>query len=310
METLRSLREQVLSWLDEAGDTGTTKTLVDYAINKSHADRLTKQNWPFMKWGPVTFSLVPGQREYTLHQEFLRPSYFRNTSRSGIYLVEVPEREIPQTLADWNSDQDGRLFRYGGRWPVQSQPSGIFTITSSSVNDVGSTKKITIFGETTDGMASEDINPNGQTGVDGQLTFTKILGVTKASAWSGTLTVSVGGTTILKLFPNEFGRSYQSIQLLFLPTAADVVEYDFYRKPRKLANDYDVPDTPYPYSLIHVWDALLDLTAYDGRIDSGRLEIWRRNQADLDAQMRNDFLEGRSAAARARHIRDVVGDFA
>jgi hypothetical protein len=313
METLSSLRNQVLAWLDEVGDTGTTKLLADYSINKSHATRLTSTNWPFMKWGPITFSYVAGQKEYSLHQEFLRPSYFRNKTQSGVWLVEVPEREVTQTGANRNLDQDGKYFQFGARSQVAAQPSAssVMSIVSSSTGDIGSTKKVTIYGETVDGMASEDINPNGLTVVPGLIAFTRILGVSKASAWSGTLTMTsnAGAVTNLKLFGTEFGRNYQTIQLLFSPTTADVIEYDFYRKPRKLTNDNDQPDIPYPYSLILVWDALLDISADDGRIDGARKAVWEKNQRELEAQMRNDFLEGRSLAARPRHVRDTVGDF-
>lgn len=313
METLRSLREQVLDWLDESGDTGTTKKLVDHAINKSHANRLTMVQWPFMKYGRGNLTLVPGKVEYALHQEFLRPYYFRNISKGGIYLVEVPQRELSQVGIDWTKDQDGRHFEWGGRWQVERQPAAasVLTIVSSSTGDVGTTKKITVMGETPDGITSEDISPNGQNPVAGLVQFTKILGITKASAWAGTLTITAdaGATTVLKLFGNEFGRNYQVIRLLFTPTTADVVEYDFFRKPRKLSLDYDSPDTPYPYSLIHVWDALLDISAYDGRIDGGRKALWERNQGELEIQMRNEFLEGRTIAARTRRVRDVIGDY-
>lgn len=313
METLSSLRNQVLDWLDESGDTGTTKKLVDHSLNKSHATRLTATNWPFMKWGPITFSFVSGQKEYSLHQEYLRPNYFKNKTQSGIWMIEVPEREKIGTGADRNLDTDGKYFQFGARSQVAAQPSSssVVSIVSSTGGDIGSTKKITVYGETVDGMASEDINPNGLTPVPGLIPFTRILGVSKASAWSGTMTMTSNGgaVTNLKLFGTEFGRNYQTIQLLFSPSGADVIEYDFYRKPRKLSNDNDQPDIPYPYSLILVWDALLDISANDGRIDSARKAVWEKNQRELEGQMRNDFLEGRSLAARPRHVRDTVGEY-
>lgn len=308
METLRTLREQVLSWLDESGDTGTTKKNVDYAINQSIVKRLTMTNWPFMKHGPITFNFVADQQIYSLHQDFLRPFYFRN-KKTGRFLIEIPDRELEGSQANWFEDREGVKFRWGGRSPVLSQPNGTITIVSGSSLDTGSTKKITVYGETTNGLDSEDLIPQGTDEVTGLKTFTKILGITKASSWSGTLTVSSGGVTLLNLLPTEFGRSYQTIHLLFKPSSTDEIEYDFYRRPRKLVNDNDIPDTPYPYSLIHVWDALLDLTAYDGRIDPGRIQIWGKNQMDLETQMRNDFLEGRAIGSRPRKIRDVLGDF-
>src|SRR5581483_6661921 len=124
----------------------------------------------FMLWGPTTFALVPGQQNYTLHQEFLRPFYFINKSKNGQYLVEIPARELVQTDVNWNTDQDGRHFRWGGRQQVQTQPptASVLTIVSTSGNDTGVTKAIIIYGETPDGLATESITPNGLTPVSGQ----------------------------------------------------------------------------------------------------------------------------------------------
>lgn len=113
MQTLKSLRDQVLNWLDEAGDTGTTKTNVDNAINIAHQQRCAADRWSFMEWQqPITFSLNSGQQYYSLHQQFGRPKYFWNQTQK-IFLTEVPPRTQPEHV-DWNTDTTGAGFQLQG----------------------------------------------------------------------------------------------------------------------------------------------------------------------------------------------------
>ncbi len=306
METLKSLRDQTADWLDDH-DTETLKR-IDAALNQAHAKRLTETDWDFMLM-ESTLSLTSGVREYTLHQDFLRPLYFRD-SADGQWYRQVPKREVEGQNLNWNSDKDAKKFALWGRSVVTNQlttPSKV-TIVSDSSADVGSTKSLLIYGETADGVTTESINPNGTNPVEGLITFTKILRVTKSSLWAGKMTMTAGAITILTLFASEAGRSYPKFVLLASPGSGRTVEYRFYRKPYKMENDYDVPDIPDPYCLVLVWDALLMMTAYDGRMDAARKAEWEKNQREIDAQMRNDFLEGRGIGAVIRKVRDTVGD--
>lgn len=317
MDTLKNLRDEVLYQLDEPTDTGSTKTNVNNAINQAHVQRLTQVNWPFMIWpppglNPETFTTVANQKGYSLHPEFHRPYYFKNQTIDEL-LIETPSRNIGPQGFDWSVQADGKNYVLQGISAVQNQPSAasVMTIVSSSVNDVGSTKAVIVRGETTDGVTIDTINPNGTTPVAGLVSFTRILNVTKSSAWSGTMTMTsnAAAVTNLKLFASEFGRNYQQLMFLSIPSGAQIIEYRFYRKPSTLSNDNDIPDIPAPYGKILVWDALMVLSAYDGRIDSGRMAVWRDNQTKLELAMQQAFLEGQSIEAQPRYVRYINNDY-
>lgn len=308
MDTLASLTTETLNWLDEGQDTGTTKVNVQNAIRQAHIIRLTGSNWKFLLSGRKTFALESGISTYTLPQDFRRPLYFRNKTQSLPYR-EVPGREFYARDADLDNDRDLLSFMLWTRQPVKAQPAAasVVTLVSDSAADVGATRAVIVRGETTDGsIVTETINPNGQTPVAGAIQFVKILGVTKTLAWAGTLTLTAGATELLKLLPNEYGRSYQLFDLLVPPTSADVVEYRYYRDLSPLANDNDVTDIPSPFSRILVFDALLLLTAYDGRLDASRSSLWKSYQRELELNMRNDYMEGRTLGSHVRTVRDVT----
>lgn len=306
---LKDIRDEVLSWLDEAGATGVTRTNVDAGINQAHSARLTKELWNFMIWDSAeTFNLVVNQRDYAVHPEFHRPLYFYNRDRK-LYLRELPLRIVAPSGARWNEDRDPTQYVLWGRTHVAAQPSSASTVSivSSSGSDSGSTKNITVRGVAGGAVTTDTITPTGITPVAGTKSFTKILGVTKAAAWAGTLTVTSNGGVVTNLTLNndEFGRSYQQLYMLGLPSTADVIEYRFYRLPRPLTADFDVPDIPPTFSRILVWDSLLLFLSYDNRADPARLAEFRKWQEELDVAMRVTHLEQQTLEAEPQYVRST-----
>jgi hypothetical protein len=311
IHTFLNLQNQVLHWLDEAssGATGTTRVNVRNALNAAQIRRLTMYPWPHMIWGRTeTITTVSGTTDYMLHQEYMRPLYFRN-QRTHELLVETPAKNIEPSRLDWNSDSDGNRFVIWGRSPVKAQPTSasVITIVSSSASDTGSANAVVIKGETSDGsVTAEMITPNGTSSVAGTTQFVKILAVTKASSWTGTLTVTSNSAAVTNLTLNscEYGRQYPIFRLLSNITAGDVIEYQFYRQPMTLVNDFDIPEIPAPFSEILVWDALLDLLAYDSQLDGARMNQFSRNAQSLEDNMVAALWEGQSLGAEPRFIRE------
>jgi hypothetical protein len=310
--TFKDLQDQVLANLDEAGDTNTTLTLVKNFMNQAHQARCGQDAWTFMRWDrPETFTLTAGQRFYSLHPEFWRPIYFfnRNTNR---YMVEVVERQLAASNANWNVDT-GRspLFRFAGNSQVSAQPenTGTLTIESSSASDNSSSKGIVFEVDTADGVTLEAVVPNGTTPVATTNSVIRILSVTKKAAWAGTLTVKDSdGNTLLKLFPDEYGREHTQFELLSSPTEADVIEYRFIRKPKKLQFDNDIPNIPAPYSQILVWDTLILFGGYNTDTDTKALSTWTALETAMENDMRHLYLEGSTLEAEPRFIRDSEED--
>lgn len=307
MDTRKSLEDEVLAWLDESGDTSTTRTNVRNAIRQAHQQRLMQEAWPFLVWAePQMFNLVVGQRNYPLHQEYGRSFYFWNTTEDH-EMNERPMRNIKPQYTD-----EKFKFVLWNRSPVAAHPSSASTLTivSSDSGDSGSSRGVRVRGMTSSGVRSETITPNGTTPVVSTYTYLPggILQLSKFGTWTGDLTVTAGATSVVTLFPDESSRSYQQIHLLWEPDAADEVEYQFFRNPNPLEEDDSTPDIPFPHSSILVWDALLLLSAYDGRIDSGRLKIWKDNQDRMELALRQAFLDGSSLNAEPQGVHYIDED--
>jgi hypothetical protein len=305
--TLKNLEDQVLAWLDEAGDTGTTQTNVRNAINFAHQQRCNLDRWTFMQSPPLAFNLVSGQTCYTIDSAFGRPLYFFNITKNE-FLIEVPTREL-ESHSNWRAAATGLSFSYSGMSPVETQPTAasVLTVVSTSVSDVGVTKAVVVTGRTTSGIRSETIVPNGTTPVAGQIEFSYVTALSLTGEWAGwaTVTSNSGAVTNISLYPGEIARQYPEIRLLWVPDSADEIEYRFFVQPRKLENDNDIPDIPYPHSQVLVWDALLLLSAYDNQTEGGRVRIWEQARNQMELQMRQTYLEGQTVGSRVRYVRSV-----
>lgn len=309
MDTRKSLEDEVLAWLDESGDTSTTQTNVRNAIKQAHRQRLMEQDWPFLLWPePQTFSLVKDQRNYVLHAEYGRPLYFRDVTQDKD-LVEVPFRNYKPSYTD-----EKYKFVLWNRSPVAAHPSTAskLTLVSSDASDTGTSRGLYVRGMTASGVREETINPSGTSSVLSAYTYEPggILQLTKFGTWLGTATITAnsGATNVLTLFPSETGRSYQQIRMLWNPSETDSIEYQFFRNPNPLNYAESIPDIPFPHSGILVWDALLLLAAYDGRLDANRKAIWKENQERMDLAMRQAFLTGQSLAAEAPGVHYIDED--
>lgn len=277
IQTFKNLQDKVLAWLDEAGDTSTTLTLVKNALNEANKFRSTQQRWTWMKWDvPELLQIVVNQQLYTLHAEYFRPDYFWNRGQID-YVEQVDEATVASTKADWNTDTGPAIqFIMRGRTEIQNQPTSASFLTATSSSGSDSAATVVIRGDTVQGVRTETLTA----GVIGTVSFTRILKVTKVGTWLGTLTLTSNGGAVnnLFLFPEENGRSYQQIFFLALPDAADIVEYVFYRQPCYMSLDNDRPDVPTPFEELLVWDTLMAFAGYNS-YDPTVVQVWAQKQA-------------------------------
>lgn len=310
--TYSDLQNRVLRSLDEAGDTGTTLAIAKDYIQSAHDTRVTAQPWRFMLWPDVVTFTTTATRYYSLHQEFHRLLWARNRTTKE-YLREAPFAALENMGVDWNNDTgSANQFVLTSTQAVQAQPSSASTITivSSSASDTTSAKAITIRGMTANGVTTESITPTGTTQATGSTSFTHILGITKAAAWAGTLTVTAGATTLLVLFPTEYGRRYTQMEILRTPTVGETLEYRFFRQPSPLSADNDLPDIPHPFAEITVYDALLLMAGYNTELNPQAVRVWKERQAALEEGMQQAFVEAQSLGSEVRYVRYLGDDAA
>lgn len=288
IRTFGQLVGEVMAYLDQAGETGTTRDVVEDTIRRVHTSRVTERKWNFMLWSePVTLTTVIGQRLYSLHSEFFRPQYFFNRTAKRT-LIQATEQSLLSGLASMSFDFDtagggtdwtqstgpASRYKFSGVSPVATQPTSasVLTVTGQVA------KTITVRGMTTDGIQSETIT----VGTPGSVSFTKILGLSKGDGWTSTLTLSAGATTLVKLFADEYGREHRQFELLTTPSSAETIYYQFYRKPSPLSNDNDIPDIPSEFSRLLVYDGLLNLGAYNANLSGASMKLWQYEQGRLE----------------------------
>ena len=137
----------------------------------------------------------------------------------------------------------------------------------------------------------------------GNLLFTRITDITLSAAFTGTLTFATGATTILRLAHGEYNKTYPSIELLYLPTAGEIVEYGFLRQPKRLVNNGDIPEIPEPYTDILYWDALQLFGTYNTNLRAEVLGLAREMQAELERGLYQTYLEGSTLGSIPGFIR-------
>jgi hypothetical protein len=309
--TFYELRREVLRYLDEAGDTGTTYDLAGQLLNQAHRRRVMMFPSAFLVWPyRATFATAVGRQEYALHEEFMRPLYFFNTT-AKLYLKEVPERQLGPEGYRWN-DATGPAehFCLWGRYQVERQPTSasVITIVSDSALDTGGDYQLFIRGENASGrMESVVVNQNGTTSASTTVQFTKILQVSKSRQWNGTMTMTSNGGAVTNLVLGfcDMGKLYPYLYLLEGPTTAETIEYRFYRNPQNLVNDYDIPDIPYPFSELLVWDALVMFAGYNTEMNPQALSVFQAAQKNMEADFIEAFTEGQSLESRVRFVRGL-----
>lgn len=314
MLTYKKLQDEVLRRVDEAGaaSTDTVRLVVKQILNEVHALRCAEYERAFLLF-PVeaTITTVVDQKDYPLHPSFDRGWYFFNTTTKKP-MTEVPERNFLD-IHTWQHEATGsaHYFTFGPSVHVKNQPSSasVVRIVSSSASDNSATYNVVVKGVSSGELKAEVITPNGTSSVDGTVSFTTVLSISKASPWNGTLTATSnsGVVTLLTLDACEMGKDYRQLRLFAAPTSAETITYRFFRKPLLLINDYDVPDVPYPYSNILIYDALLQLGTYNMEVARKDVELWLSQQARWEKALDRAFIEQQTLGALPQQIHDVEG---
>ena len=309
MLTYDNLRDRVLLLLDEAGNTSTTADLVEDALNASHRRVCLTRPWPFMKWfRDETLTTVSGVKTYALNSNVAKLLYARDTVNRE-YLSFVPLRNWENAGIDPEDTDAGRPdATYGGTWPVSTQPStaAVVSIVSSSASD-GAGEQVYFRGILASGeTAEETLTANGVTPVPSTNSYVYILNLHKIGTWVGSLTVSTPSETLLVLTSGVAARNFPTIEFVQTPAASKVYAYRFQRIPKVLTLDGDVPEVPYPYSEILVYDTLIDIAGYNTELSNKHLNIWGERYNELYKQL-NDAMDESIVGSQPRYVRDMDG---
>jgi hypothetical protein len=126
--------------------------------------------------------------------------------------------------------------------PVNIQPTSASVV--SFVSDSASDTACTIHVRGLDASGRniyEEKSLNGTSSVSTSSTFSKILGLSKSNASLGTVTFTIGATTVAKLAPESVESRSKVIRFIATPTMTVNIRIDYIQKELPLNSAYDYP---------------------------------------------------------------------
>lgn len=310
MRTFKQLQDSVLQWMADGSDTGLLRTLASDAINEHHQQLLHEERYDFMLWPRTeTLAIVAGTSVYALHPQFDQPLYLYNPN-SNEYLEEIPAKSLLESGANWQDGQPTQPDRFmlSGIAKVATQPTtaSVVTITTTGGTEA-SVNSVIVSGVTASGDYVEETlsSANAWSTLTSSATFATILDITKIGAsWARTITVTANSQTILTLSASEYGRQYRMLEIIGTPQANLDLLYRFYRKPRQLVNDNDIPDLPESHDDVLVLRALLSMVGYS-RATADEQGYWRNRLTMLEQSLKMTYQQSRSLGGRPTFTRFI-----
>jgi hypothetical protein len=302
MRTFKNLQDAVLNWMADSNDTGLLRTLVSDAINRSHQNLLNDDRYDFMLWPRVeTISVVADQKVYALHPRFGHPLFFYNPTTDE-YMEEIAPKGLLESGEDWQDAQvaEPERFMLTGLQKLLAQPaaSDVVTVTTSGGTE-SSANSIIVTGTYNGAVVTETLSSGSSwASLVGSQSFDVIEDITKVGAtWTRSVTVTVGATTVLSLGATDFGRQYRTFELVSNPSQSASIQYRFFRQPRQLEEDNDIPDLPMGFDDILVYGALIAMHGYT-RATEAEMSWWASQQKTLINTMQETYRSTRTMGAR------------
>lgn len=309
MRTYKELQDAVLQWMADSGDTGLLRTLVKDALNRAHQNLLNDDRYDFLLWPRTeTLSVTAAQKVYALHPELSQLLFVYNPTTDD-YLEEIAPKGLMESEADWNdgtADQPDR-FMLTGLSKVLTQPSAASVVTATTTGGTeSSTNSLRITG-VSNGVVVTDTLTSGSSwsSLTGTQAFDIITDITKVGAsWSRTVTLTANSQTLLTLGASSYGQHYRMFELLESPTADLSLLYRFYRRPRQLVYDNDIPDVPMGFDDILVYTALIAMQGYT-RATSTELDFWAAQLRKLTDTLQMTYRAARTMGGRPTYTRYI-----
>lgn len=310
MRTFKQLQDDTLAWMADQSDTGLMRTLVKNSLNEHHQQLLHEDRYDFMLWPrSETLSVLANVTTYALHPQFDQPLYLYNSDAKE-YLEEVPARSLLESGVDWATGTPTKPDRFmlSGVAKVATQPTtaAVVTVTTTGGTEAA-VNSIIVSGVTSAGDYVEETlsSTNAWSTLTSTNTFQIILDITKIGAsWSRTITVTCNSQTLLSLTATEYGRQFRILEILGTPQANIDFLYRFYRKPRQLVNDNDIPDLPESYDDILVLRTLLAMQGYS-RATGDEQAHWRSRLTMLEQSLKMTYQQSRSLGGRPTFTRFI-----
>ena len=309
MRTYKELQTSVLQWMADSADTGLLKTLVKDALNRSHQNLLQDDRYDFMLWPRTeTLSVVASTKTYTLHPRLSQLLFVYNPDTNE-YLEEIPPKGLMESQADWDDGtiEEPDRFMLTGLAKVLTQPTtaSVVTITTTGGTE-SSSNSVLITGVYGGVVVTETLSSaSSWSTLTGSQIFDVVEDITKIGAtWTRTITVTANSQTLAIFGASTYGQQLRVFELLESPTAATSLLYRFYRKPRQLVYDNDIPDLPEGFDDLLVNQALMAMQGYS-RATSTEMDAWVSQTRKLMDVMQMTYRSARTMGGRPTYTRYI-----
>ena len=277
---LGKLRESPITALST--DATTEAYRAQEAVRRAVNRVWNAKQWSF-KIRSTVFSTVASTINYPLSGEV--GEVFSILSSVSPYKISVISEStfdnvIPNPVESGNPTI-ARLFDMAG---ALEQPSSPGTVSISSGSALDTTQKVLVKGMIgTTYIDYEEISLVGVSSVAGTKTFTKILAITKSDSTAGVVTVTVGATTVGRLWPQEFVHRRRIMRLYPTPSSVLSVTLKHFGLPPYLTHAYE--DTEIPTR----WDYVVDQFAFAFALQAKGIE--QSNEFQSQFNVATKFLE-------------------
>lgn len=309
MRTYKQLQDAVLQWMADSGDTGLLQTLVKDALNRTHQTLLNDDRYDFLLWPRTeTLSITAGQKAYTLHPDVSQLLFVYNPTTNS-YLEEIPPKGLMESESRWydgTTSQPDR-FMLTGLSKILTQPTTASVVTVTTTGGTEASANSLLITGTSNGAVVTDTLASGSAwgSLTGSQSFDLITDITKIGAsWTRTITVTANSQTLLTLGASNYGQQYRTLELLEAPTENVSLLYRFYRAPRQLVYDHDVPDVPASFDDILVYTTLVAMQGYT-RATSTELDFWSSQIRKLTDTMQMTYRSARTMGGRPTYTRYI-----
>lgn len=309
LKTFKDIQDAVLQWAADQDNDGLLRTLVKDAINQTQTTMLTDQMYDFMLWPKVeTINVVSGQTQYALHPLYLQGLYFYNPTTNE-YLEEIGPKQTLESGANWQDGTQGEPDRFSLTSITNAceQPDDAATVTVTTASGTEAAANSVVIQGIVDGEYREETLSSGSnwSSITGTLLFEHVIQVIKVGeTWTRTITITCDGTTVLTLRSDEFVHECRQLELLSTPSQSSTVQYRFYRRPRVMVYDNEMPEIPSTFVDILKLQTLLQLSGYT-RATKDELGLWQAQLTALMTQLQQTYQGGRTLGARSNSVRYI-----
>ena len=214
------------------------------------------KTWSFRQ-RRTTFATVASTARYNLPKTVGLPYIVQSTGEPK-KIEFVGEEEFDFQIPDPLEVADPRVATIYDLNGVSEQPSSASVIAISSSSNADTSQIVRVRGLVGGQETSENISLNGTSGVNGLLSFSEIIAVTKSAETTGNITLTSNSAAVTNVVIGPLETTVKFRQMRLYPTPASVltITVKHFAPPPILTHIYDDIQIP------QTWDYVTDQFAF------------------------------------------------